>query len=55
MTDSRNIRCGSGPAGALGCGAALAEDPEQVLAKLDGYRRLGIEAFILSECPYAAE
>ncbi len=38
-----------------GCGAALVGDPDQVLAKLDAYRRLGIEAFILSGYPHAAE
>ena len=38
-----------------GCGAALVGDPDQVLAKLEAYRRLGIEAFILSGYPHAAE
>jgi alkanesulfonate monooxygenase len=34
-----------------GCGAAIVGDPDQVLAKLDAYRRAGIEAFILSGYP----
>ncbi len=38
-----------------GCGAAIVGDPDQVLAKLDAYRSLGIEAFILSGYPHAAE
>ncbi|MHB8286334.1 MAG: LLM class flavin-dependent oxidoreductase [Caulobacteraceae bacterium] len=38
-----------------GCGAAIVGDPDQVLAKLDAYRALGIEAFILSGYPHAAE
>jgi alkanesulfonate monooxygenase len=38
-----------------GCGAAIVGDPDQVLAKLAAYRRLGIEAFILSGYPHAAE
>jgi len=38
-----------------GCGAAIVGDPDQVLAKLEAYRRLGIEAFILSGYPHAAE
>ncbi len=35
-----------------GCGAAIVGDPDQVLAKLDAYRALGIEAFILSGYPH---
>lgn len=31
-----------------GCGAAIVGDPDQVLAKLDAYRAMGIETFILS-------
>ncbi|HSY79425.1 MAG TPA: LLM class flavin-dependent oxidoreductase [Verrucomicrobiae bacterium] len=31
-----------------GCGAAIVGDPDQVLRKLNAYRALGIEAFILS-------
>jgi alkanesulfonate monooxygenase len=31
-----------------GCGAAIVGDPDQVLAKLNAYREVGIEAFILS-------
>ncbi len=31
-----------------GCGAAIVGDPDQVLAKLNAYRAIGIEAFILS-------
>ncbi len=38
-----------------GCGAAIVGDPDQVLAKLSAYRALGIEAFILSGYPHAAE
>jgi len=38
-----------------GCGAAIVGDPDQVLAKLEAYRALGIEAFILSGYPHAAE
>jgi alkanesulfonate monooxygenase len=38
-----------------GCGAAIVGDPDQVLAKLNMYRDLGIEAFILSGYPHAAE
>jgi alkanesulfonate monooxygenase len=37
-----------------GCGAAIVGDPDQVLAKLEAYRALGIEAFILSGYPHAA-
>ena len=38
-----------------GCGAAIVGDPDQVLAKLRRYEALGIEAFILSGYPHAAE
>ena len=38
-----------------GCGAAIVGDPDQVLAKLEMYRAMGIEAFILSGYPHAAE
>ena len=38
-----------------GCGAAIVGDPDQVLAKLNAYRALGIEAFILSGYPHKAE
>ena len=38
-----------------GCGAAIVGDPDQVLAKLQAYREMGIEAFILSGYPHAAE
>jgi len=38
-----------------GCGAAVVGDPDQVLAKLNAYRALGLEAFILSGYPHAAE
>jgi len=38
-----------------GCGAALVGDPDQVLAKLNIYRKLGMDAFILSGYPHAAE
>jgi len=38
-----------------GCGAAIVGDPDQVLAKLDLYSSMGIEAFILSGYPHAAE
>jgi alkanesulfonate monooxygenase len=38
-----------------GAGAAIVGDPDQVLAKLRGYRELGMEAFILSGYPHATE
>ncbi len=38
-----------------GCGAAIVGDPDQVLAKLHAYAEAGIEAFILSGYPHAAE
>ncbi|WP_294354554.1 LLM class flavin-dependent oxidoreductase [uncultured Sphingomonas sp.] len=38
-----------------GCGAAIVGDPDQVLAKLAMYRDMGIDAFILSGYPHAAE
>ena len=38
-----------------GCGAAIVGDPDQVLAKLNAYRTLGIEAFILSGYPHLHE
>jgi alkanesulfonate monooxygenase len=38
-----------------GAGAAIVGDPDQVLAKLKDYAALGLEAFILSGYPHAAE
>jgi alkanesulfonate monooxygenase len=38
-----------------GAGAAIVGDPDQVLAKLKAYQTEGIEAFILSGYPHAAE
>ena len=38
-----------------GCGAAIVGDPDQVLAKLNMYRDMGIEAFILSGYPHQQE
>lgn len=38
-----------------GAGAAIVGDPDQVLAKLAMYQDMGIEAFILSGYPHAAE
>ncbi len=38
-----------------GCGAAIVGDPDQVLAKLNAYRAVGIEAFILSGYPHINE
>jgi alkanesulfonate monooxygenase len=38
-----------------GCGAAIVGDPDQVLAKLEAYQALGIDAFVLSGYPHAAE
>ncbi|APG61682.1 alkanesulfonate monooxygenase [Sphingorhabdus lutea] len=38
-----------------GCGAAIVGDPDQVLKKLKAYQDAGIEAFILSGYPHAAE
>ena len=35
--------------------APIVGDPDHVLAKLNAYRELGIEAFILSGYPHAAE
>ena len=38
-----------------GCGAAVVGDPDQVAAKIERYRALGIEVFILSGYPHAQE
>jgi alkanesulfonate monooxygenase len=38
-----------------GCGAAIVGDPDQVLAKLQAYQAIGMEAFILSGYPHATE
>ena len=38
-----------------GCGAAIVGDPDQVARKLRAYADLGIDAFILSGYPHAAE
>ncbi|MEZ5180177.1 MAG: LLM class flavin-dependent oxidoreductase [Acidimicrobiales bacterium] len=38
-----------------GAGAAIVGDPDQVRAKLDAYRQLGIDAFILSGYPHERE
>lgn len=38
-----------------GCGAAIVGNPDQVLAKLASYQAMGIDAFILSGYPHAAE
>lgn len=38
-----------------GCGAAIVGDPDQVLAKINAYRDVGIEAFILSGYPHINE
>jgi alkanesulfonate monooxygenase len=38
-----------------GCGAAIVGDPDQVAAKLNAYRAIGMEAFILSGYPHVAE
>jgi alkanesulfonate monooxygenase len=38
-----------------GCGAAIVGDPDQVLARLQAYREVGMEAFVLSGYPHAAE
>jgi alkanesulfonate monooxygenase len=38
-----------------GAGAAIVGDPDQVLAKLNAYQELGMESFILSGYPHAAE
>ncbi|MEL7209865.1 MAG: LLM class flavin-dependent oxidoreductase, partial [Actinomycetota bacterium] len=38
-----------------GAGAAIVGDPDQVVAKLEAYRAVGIDAFILSGYPHAAE
>lgn len=41
--------------GRSGCGAAIVGDPAQVLEKLNDYRRMGIDAFILSGYPHRDE
>jgi alkanesulfonate monooxygenase len=38
-----------------GCGAAIVGNPDQVLAKLQRYQAMGIEAFILSGYPHIQE
>lgn len=38
-----------------GCGAAIVGDPDQVRAKIEAYLAEGIDAFILSGYPHAAE
>jgi alkanesulfonate monooxygenase len=38
-----------------GCGAAIVGNPDQVLAKLQRYQAMGIDAFILSGYPHMAE
>ena len=38
-----------------GAGAAIVGDPDQVVAKLEAYRDVGIDAFILSGYPHIAE
>lgn len=38
-----------------GCGGALVGTPEQILDKLERYRKMGIRAFILSGYPHADE
>lgn len=38
-----------------GAGAAIVGDPDQVLAKLEAYMELGMDAFILSGYPHQAE
>lgn len=38
-----------------GCGAAVVGDPDQVRAKLERYRELGIDAFVLSGYPHHDE
>ena len=38
-----------------GCGAAIVGDPDQVLAKINAYRDVGFDAFILSGYPHASE
>ena len=41
--------------GRSGCGAAIVGDPSQIADKLNDYRSLGIEAFILSGYPHVGE
>jgi alkanesulfonate monooxygenase len=50
----RNLWTGIGRARS-GAGAAIVGDPDQVLATLRGYADLGMESFILSGYPHAAE
>ena len=49
-----NLWTGIGRARA-GAGAAIVGDPDQVLAKIRAYADLGMDAFILSGYPHAAE
>jgi alkanesulfonate monooxygenase len=38
-----------------GCGAALVGSPDQIVAKIEAYQALGIDAFILSGYPHLDE
>ena len=51
---ARRAEHGRSP-GRSGCGAAIVGDPDQVLAKINAYRDIGFESFILSGYPHAAE
>jgi alkanesulfonate monooxygenase len=50
-----NRTCGPASAGPAPAGAAIVGDPDQVLAKIRAYADLGMDAFILSGYPHAAE
>jgi alkanesulfonate monooxygenase len=41
--------------GRSGAGAAIVGDPDQVVAKLQRYRELGVDTFILSGYPHLEE
>ena len=38
-----------------GCGAAIVGDPDQILAKIEGYMKMGINSFIFSGYPHKKE
>jgi alkanesulfonate monooxygenase len=48
------LRTGVGRARS-GAGAALVDDPDQLVEKLEEYRQVGVDAFILSGYPHMIE
>ncbi len=38
-----------------GCGAAIVGDPDQIVAKIEGYMKMGINSFIFSGYPHEKE